>query len=223
MALVSVRRVSELEEPFVLAPERYDPRREFLLSSTTSATPLGSLVELNRKTVSAGRGLMERCLIFDTGDAHEGILTGRRQPSSMSAIGSAKKEIRPRDVIVSRLRPYLRQVAYIDNDVPCRNHDIMMLCSTEFFVLRPVDHQSISFLAAFLLTEQVQKVLAASQEGGHHPRFNEASLLNLLVPIDLLGKRDDVSAIVEQSVRLFRESEREMMSAIELADAAIGR
>ncbi len=223
MALLSIRRLCELDEPFVLAPERYDPRREFSLSSSTSTLPLRTVVELNRKTLTGPNGDAEHCLIFDTGDAHEGVISGRRQRVPMSAIGSAKKEIRQNDVIISRLRPYLRQVAFVDTDVPCRGEGVIMLCSTEFFVLRPTDHQSIAFLVPFLLTGKVQKVLAASQEGGHHPRFSETSLLSLLIPAEILERREEISKIVESSVQSFRQSQREMAGVVEITETVIER
>ena len=103
-----------------------------------------------------------------------------------------------------------------------RTDDLLMLCSTEFFVLRPADDRSIAFLVPFLLSDPVQKVLAVSQEGGHHPRFNESTLLGLPVPATLFDKREEVSRVVEQSIELFRESERKMMDMIGTAEASIG-
>jgi len=83
-----------------------------------------------------------------------------------------------------------------------------MYCSTEFFVLQSIDDQPISFLVPFLLSRPVQTVLAASQEGGHHPRFNQGTLLDLPMPHALLKRREKNSRQVEEAVALFRRSER---------------
>ena len=201
MALISTKRASLLGQSLVLAPERYHPRRS--ITSQVESVSLGEIVSIIRKTVQPSETL-GACLVLDTSDAREGIIIGRKQQTN--DIGSTKKSLEPRDVIISRLRPYLRQVAFVDDGIP--NLDgAMLLCSTEYFVLRSSDSQSIAFLVPFLLSEQVQEVLAASQEGGHHPRFDDSTLLTLPIPIRLIENREDVSAAVEQSVAMYRRSE----------------
>jgi hypothetical protein len=222
MAITSVRAVSELEDLFVFAPERYDPRRESLPASPASCVPLRKLVATVRRTVTGVGEPSRHCLVFDTSDAREGIVVLRKEPMLVGDLGSAKKVIEPNDVVISRLRPYLRQVAFVDASVRDRFEGRVLLCSTEFFVLRQVDEESIAFLVPFLLSAPVQKVLTASQEGGHHPRFNEATLLGLPVPRSFIEDRKSISKAVEQSVRLFRESETSMTYLVEKAEAALG-
>jgi len=220
MAQTSVRRLDELEGLFVLAPERYDPRRDSLQSSFDSSVLLRRLVDLNRSIITNRDQPGRKCIVLDTSDAQEGIITSRKQAATVGDIGSAKKIIQPNDVIISRLRPYLRQVAFVDANVRHSEEDGLMVCSTEFFVLRPGDNQSIAFLVPFLLSKPVQSVLAASQEGGHHPRFNEAALLGLPVPVAFLKQREEISQKTEHSIQLFRESERQIMEMISMADAS---
>jgi hypothetical protein len=131
-------------------------------------------------------------------------------------LGSAKKLLRPGDVIVSRLRPYLRQVALVDAELA--GPGVGLACSTEFFVLRPAGGgESIAFLVAFLLGDGAQSALAACVEGGHHPRFGQAALEQLVVPADVLARRDELSARVEAAVAAARRGERELAAAIALA------
>jgi len=209
VAFASVKKVSELEGGFVLAPERYDPRRESLLASAGRAgfTPLRRLAASVRQTVTASSDESTRCLVLDTSDAREGVVVHRKAPAPLSGIGSAKKIVEPGDVIVSRLRPYLRQAAYVDRDIRHREDGVLLICSTEFFVLRAVDGGSAAFLVPLLLSEEVQKVLAAAQEGGHHPRFNERTLLGLPVPKAWVERREELSREVERAVKLYRQSE----------------
>lgn len=225
MAQNVVVRWVDLADGLVLAPERYDPRREALLSETarSSAVRLGELASIKRNTVSARTGPNERkkYLVLDTCDAAEGILIGRKQPVRLDDIRSAKKVIRPGDVIVSRLRPYLRQVAYIDHGFIARwrqDEEIDLVGSTEFFVLRPNDEEEIAFLAAYLLTQPVQQVLNASQEGGHHPRFKEDTLLNLPVPKSVIEGRQVVSKAIHEAIDLYRKSETKIAEQISEAE-----
>jgi hypothetical protein len=205
MALISIRARSTLATLNVLAPERYDPRRA-LDASATQSVLLGDVADLVRRVVQPSAQL-GRCLVLDTSDAREGVVVCRKAQADGCEIGSAKKVTEPHDVIISRLRPYLRQVAFVDEELP-HTEDALVVCSTEFFVLRSPDGRSIAFLVPFLLSRQVQEVLAASQEGGHHPRFGDATLLTLPVPVSLLERRDAVSAAIENSVALYRKYER---------------
>jgi hypothetical protein len=161
-----------------------------------------------------------RCLVLDTSDAREGVVTARKIPVTGSEIGSAKKATEPGDVIISRLRPYLRQVAYVDENIP-HAQGAALVCSTEFFVLRSPEKRSIAFLVPFLLSRPVQQVLAAAQEGGHHPRVNDSTLLTLPVPMTLLDNRDEISATIEQSVALYRKWERGVDGMIANAEKTI--
>lgn len=148
------------------------------------------------------------CLVLDTSNAFEGIITNYSKPVPNSQLGSNKRIVNIGDVIVSRLRPYLRQVAFVDEDIPFLDRSVSIVTSTEFFCLRRKQQQSIAFLVPLLLSDQVQQILGAAQEGGHHPRFNSDVLLNIPVPNEFLVQRDSVSQRIEESIRLVRESEK---------------
>jgi len=213
MAFSVVRRRSDLADPLVLAPERYDPRRSV---GASSEKRISDLVEIVRGNTQPGEHLGD-CLVLDTSDAREGIVISRHRMVAGKAIGSTKKSLQVGDVIISRLRPYLRQVAYIDAGIP---HALgaRLLCSTEFHILRPRDRLSIAFLIPFLLCTRAQEVFAAAQEGGHHPRFNEHTLAALAIPDALIKSRDATSRLVENAVRTFRRSETSLDSAVEEAE-----
>ncbi len=217
MALISIISNKHLVSPLILAPERYDPRRKLEINRE-------EIIELGEITVSIREMIkpsddLEKCLVIDTSDAREGIIIARKKFVIGKKIGSTKKKVTNGDVIVSRLRPYLRQVAFIDEDIP-NTKDVQILCSTEFFILRSIDNQSIAFLVPFILSEKVQKVLAVSQEGGHHPRFIESTLLTLPVPKKLLSQRDEISKIVVSGIKSYRFSENAIQNSIEKSDRA---
>ena len=207
MPIVSIVDVSRLESGWILAPERYDPRR---IQGEQEGRILSDIVSVSRdQTSGMSVGANSRFLVLDTGDASNGIVMARKTPTS--AIGSTKKRIREGHVIVSRLRPYLRQVAWIDPGLVDRHAGkLELVCSTEFFVLESRDGASIAFLVPFLLGERVQGILAASQEGGHHPRFSERTLRGLRVPEGLLQRRSELSEQVESLVKGVRLGLEEM-------------
>lgn len=205
MALVTIVKKTQLAFPLILAPERYDPRRQ-INANDTETVELNELVVSVKRTVNSSKEL-GNCLILDTSDAREGIVICRKRPVPGTSIGSTKKVLALNDVIISRLRPYLRQVAYIDSEIPL-SQDANILCSTEFFILRSCNEESIAFLVPFLLSRKVQEVLAASQEGGHHPRFNESTLLKLPIPKHLLSERKRISEAMIDGIKSYRRSQR---------------
>lgn len=223
MAISAVIDVSRLDDGNVLTPERYDPRRRYV---DQSGTCLSDIVTFLREKTSAEKTSAEKAdttqqfLVLATGDARDGIMRPTVPPCDGAAIGSTKNRIRPGQVVISRLRPYLRQVAWIDAGLQeSMEGHVELVCSSEFYVLDSKDGASIAFLVPFLLSRRVQSVLAASQEGGHHPRFNERTLKFLPIPTLLLERRDELSARVELAVSQARQAFIDIDYSIGIADA----
>ncbi len=196
------RTVGALAGDLVLAPERYDPRRTLDLGT---GRPLGDLVTLSSANVrpaadDAGRPV----LVLDTSHAFEGHVLVRGGPVAAATVTGAKRALRVGDVLVSRLRPYLRQVAYVDDALFARapgGNDVV--ASTEFYVLRARGGIEPAALVPFLLSAPVQAALAAAQEGGHHPRVGRAAFLGLPVPAAwLAGAAGAAAAVKARAERL---------------------
>ncbi|MEI6444471.1 MAG: hypothetical protein WCO29_15395 [Nostocales cyanobacterium ELA583] len=218
MALISIKSRARLASPVILAPERYDPRRK-LDTKESEVIELGEIIISARKMIQPSAEIGE-CLVLDTSDVREGIVIGKKRPVVGTEIGSAKKELMTGDVIISRLRPYLRQVAFIDKEI-ANTQNTRILCSTEFFILRSIDELPIAFLVPFLLSSRIQEVLKASQEGGHHPRFIESVLLTLPIPQKLLSQREAISEVVKNGIRLYRASEKAIADMVRESDDAL--
>lgn len=188
---------TDLADGLILSPERYDPRR----TAHTTGARLSTVARLSIQSIrpSAVQG---RWRILDTRHATAGFIRCERPP--VSALGSTKKVLTPGAVIISRLRPYLRQIGLVDAGlIP---DGVGLCCSTEFYVLRTTSAQSIAFLVPFLLSAPVQAALAAGQEGGHHPRFPAELLLGLRIPDTRLQRRAADSAAVEAAITQMRRS-----------------
>jgi hypothetical protein len=221
MAHTAVRRVRELELGCILAPERYDPRTNpiDLTGHEQDGQRIDELAATAREALVPQRASKsDNYLILDTGDAHHGFVSlASKGCVNSSGIGSVKKILQPGDVIISRLRPYLRQVAWVDSALTKHFGEgkIVVAASTEFYILRPSKgEQSLAFLVPFLLSPHIQGILAASQEGGHHPRFSEKTLLNLMVPERVLSQRVQLSACVEAAITIARQSEIDFRKSV---------
>jgi len=224
MAYTAVVETDALDPGLVLAPERYDPRRKSGLLDFDSGggQRLTQLASVIRNSLSPGKADPSReYLILDTGNACDGFISAPREAVRAVGIGSAKKILEPGDVIISRLRPYLRQVGWVDPKLVRggQSGSPVLLGSTEFYVLRGNSSLSVAFLVPFLLSQKIQGVLVASQEGGHHPRFPEKVLSQLVVPRPILAIRDELSTSTEDAINKARSSEVQMRDLVKRVSA----
>ena len=191
MAICVIKTTTQLGPQFVLTPERYNPKRRMRLLDENDGVLLSEIVTLENDIVTSKKDTSSWYQI-NTSDAMGGYL---RVPSTPEQLNSNKKILKTGDVIISRLRPYLHQVAYVDID-----SNLQLCASTEFYVLRARNNESIAFLVPFLLSEAVQTVFANSVEGSQHPRFKEEDILNLIVPSPLFAERENLSQNISTAI-----------------------
>lgn len=222
MAVWNEKKIFDLGEHFVLAAERYDPRR---VQNEESGVFIGEIASLRNEIVSPIDCSEEfGYCVFDTGDSENGFLKGKR-PGPKSEVGSAKKVFYPGDVVISRLRPYLRQVALVDPGILkySNGEKVKLVGSTEYYVLQGKGNESIAFLIPFLLSETIQKKLANSQEGGHHPRFSRESLLETRIPREWIELRQSISKDVETAIFGLRKHEISLRETIVFGNNIMGK
>jgi hypothetical protein len=194
---LAVRTLAELGTDVVLAPERW-----VAVASVGDGVPLGDLVVERRERADA-----ERAVVLDTTHARDGLLDIPGALRAGPSAKSAKKSAFAGDIVVSRLRPYLRQIALIHPRALEAAAKRPLALSTEFYVLEPREPgEDLAFLIPFLLGEQTQALLAAAQEGGHHPRVPRSTLLALRVPELLIAARQRLSAEVNASLASLYEA-----------------
>ena len=205
MAICVIKATTQLGPQFVLTPERYNPKRRMNLSDENDGVLLSEIITLENDIVASKKDASAWYQI-NTSDAMGGYL---RVPSNPEQLNSNKKVLKTGDVIISRLRPYLRQVAYVDTD-----SNSQLCASTEFYVLRARNNESIAFLVPFLLSEAAQTVFANSVEGSQHPRFKEEDVLNLKIPKNIYDERENISKRVIEAIESYRSYERSIFKEI---------
>jgi hypothetical protein len=184
----------------VLASGSLSPE-QWLARSTLQASASGvALSQISSATKKGRVGDPGRAVVLDTAHAVAGLL---RLPEPHAGRARArvshKKFVPEGSVIVSRLRPYLRQVACVPRGLRAMIDGRDVVCSTEFYVLTPNGDESIAFLVPWLLSTAVQEIFAKATTGGHHPRFDEALLWSLRVPDAIWRKRVALSRSVEEA------------------------
>ena len=200
MAICIVKSTTDLGPNMILTPERYNPKRRMDLSDNGGGVLLSEIVDIVDNAITVKKANGTKCYQINTSDAMGGYLN---IPSVQEVLNCNKKAIETGDVIISRLRPYLRQIAYVDSNM----QDGILAASTEFYVLRSKSTESIAFLVPFLLSESVQTVFANSVEGSQHPRFKEEDLKNIIIPRSIFDKRKEISAQILDAIVAYRSYE----------------
>lgn len=146
---------------------------------------------------------------FDVTDALEPFLDDSREPESAIEMGSSKKRFQAGDVVVSRLRSYLKEIAVVRTSGAPQS-----VGSSEYIVLRPNGTGlSPETLMVFLRCPLVQTILKWSQDGSAHPRFTEEDLLAIPVPDQVLDVQQQIDRMVNTAI------ESRMRAASQLAQA----
>jgi len=206
---VAVRMLAELAPDYVLAPERHVVAAGAAhAAANVAGVPLGELVVERRERIDPSTA--ESAIVLDTSHARDGILDVAGALRDGAGGKSAKKRALEGDLVVSRLRPYLRQIALVHPSAVALARRRPLALSTEFYVLAPrAPFEDLAFLVPFLLSMEVQGALAGAQEGGHHPRVPRSSLFALHVPRSILRKRAKTSsAVTEALADVYRASTR---------------
>ena len=138
---------------------------------------------------------------FDLTDALEPVLDDEASPTVATEVGSTKKILQFDDVVISRLRSYLRQIAFshIKYAAGCRFFGIH---SATFAQKRGAKGPLLSpeVLLIFLRSLPVQTILKWSQDGSQHPRFAEEELLAIPVPDAVLKIASEAYALVRDAL-----------------------
>ncbi|MEE9294141.1 MAG: hypothetical protein V3W34_04130 [Phycisphaerae bacterium] len=154
---------------------------------------------------------------YDLTDALQPFLDDTVEPTTRETIASTKKKLKPGDLVVSRLRHYLKEIAVVLDAGP-----IQMVGSTEFIVLRPQKGAvCVEALLVYLRSKYAQTVLKWCQDGSNHPRFNEKELLRLRVPDAMRDHQDEIAAKVRASIDARRDARRLLGEAKSMVEKAI--
>ena len=213
MAICFFKKKKKLGVNFILTPERYNPRRRMSIDNEDTIL-MSEIVEIVNDIITKKQAQGKSIIQINTSDAMGGYLNINSEVND--SINSNKKILRKGDVIISRLRPYLRQVAYVDED-----RKEILGASTEFFVIRARNNESIAYLVPFLLSQPAQLVFENSVEGSQHPRFKEEDVLNLKIPKNIYDERANISKRVIEAIESYRSYERSIFKEIKEMNKAM--
>lgn len=205
MFTYSIIKKSQLEGALRLDAEYYQPEKLNFIKILTlkgKRRIRDEFIIVNEVFDPKRNTLREPTIVFDLPDIQNYLLEKKEPIKNISEIGSTKKIFQQGDVIISRLRPYLKEVTYVGFN------ENLKLASTEFIVLRK---KKDSFyypqtLFVFLITDMVQIILTQSMGGAEHPRFKEDILLDLYLPNISQNLNEEIKNLVDKAYILHLNS-----------------
>lgn len=207
-----VRSSSDAFETGRFDAEYFHPAKSSALEilQSLSDVRIGDLFDSVRDLWQPAKAQSAYVRNYDLTDALEPFLDPTKAPTSPEEIGSTKKLVQAGDLVVSRLRSYLREIAVV---LPGDGETNVV--STEYIVLRPKQNNplAVEALLVYLRSQLPQIVFKWSQDGSNHPRFDENELLRIPVPRVLIS--DQVSY-----VKAMQEMIGQKQLATSLLDAA---
>lgn len=109
----------------------------------------------------------------------------------------ARKAVRPGTVLYSTIRPYLRNVVFIDRDF-----EPAAIASTAFAVLHPVPGLDPRYLKFCLRSAYFSRFVESRQKGVAYPAINDGDLAHGLIPIPPPAEQERIVAKVDELMGL---------------------
>ena len=108
-----------------------------------------------------------------------------------NAPSRARKEIKTGDIIFATVRPYLKRIAIVPQELDGE------LCSTAFCVLRcNMNFADHVFVFNYLLTDNFVERVSASQRGSSYPAVTDKDVLNQKIPLPPLSEQKQIAHIL---------------------------
>lgn len=202
---------SLIEQSQRLDAEYFNPQKQEVLTSLLNfdSKPLSYYFKSVREAFQPEYAPSKVVRNYDLPDALRFYLDDDIETTLASEIGSTKRRFEYNDLVVSRLRSYLREIAIVKSkgEPDC-------VGSSEFIVLRQRNQLlSPELLLVYLRSPYVQTVLKWSQKGSNHPRFDEKDLLNIPIPDALLSVQTSVTHIIQEAIVSYREANNLLSNA----------
>lgn len=128
-----------------------------------------------------------------------GIIGNTTKHTFLEAPSRARRIVRKNDIIISTVRPYLKEFAIIKSDLENQ------VCSTGFAVLRADQDISFEYIYQFVLSELFMQQVNTLMVGSNYPALNQKEIKNFKIPLPSLSEQKNIINILNSSDKLVNE------------------
>ena len=172
------------------APLRDEPPPPFDIPKSWKWVRLGMVLSpMTSKRPSADRF---DYIDIDAIDNKKNVIRSAKTLQTKGATSRAAREVRVNDVLFSLVRPYLRNVAIVEEK---HSHCI---ASTGFYVCRPTSALYPKFLFLLLLSSYAIQGLNGFMKGHNSPGITTGDVVNFPIPLPPLAEQKRIVARIEE-------------------------
>jgi len=181
------------EQPFTVPNNWVWLKGSFCLQPMTSKKPVGEVFQY---------------IDIDSINNDRQVVTSPKNLLVTQAPSRASREIKEGDTLFSMVRPYLRNIAYINIELS------KCIASTGFFVCRPSIIMYGKYLYFLMISDYVVDGLNAFMKGDNSPSIRQENIFNFAFPIPPMAEQYRIVRLIES---LFEKLDR----ANELVQSAL--
>ena len=198
-----------------LDAEYYQPKYEKIenLIKSQNHSFIGKEFNQNKKSISEK---LKEYNYIEIGDVNVGNGAYNYNLVDISELpANAKIESKQGDLLISKVRPNRGAIAIIQDDIS------NLVVSGAFTVLEEKANYKKETLFVLLRTEQYREWMLKYNVGTSYPVIKDEDILNLPIPIIDLPTQQQISALIQESFALRKESERLLVEAKEMVEREI--
>jgi len=143
------------------------------------------------------------------------LLEGANAPSR------ARRQIKAGDVLFATIRPTLQRIAIVPDKLDGE------VCSTGYFVLRPVGQVNNRFLYYYLFTAEFMEEIEKRQKGASYPAVNDGDVRQQKISYPPLPEQKQIVAILDKAFAAIDQAvanaERNLTNARELFESYLNK
>jgi len=143
------------------------------------------------------------------------LLEGANAPSR------ARRQIKAGDVLFATIRPTLQRIAIVPDKLDGE------VCSTGYFVLRPVGQVNNRFLYYYLFTAEFMEEIEKRQKGASYPAVNDGDVRQQKISYPPLPEQKQIVAILDKAFAAIDQAvanaERSLTNARELFESYLNK
>lgn len=167
-------------------------RKKGLSKETWKHEELGTFLEPMKSKKPSGEAF--RYIDIDAIDNKQQLVREPKITPTEKAPSRASREVQKDDVIISMVRPYLKNIAYITEDLAdC-------IASTGFYVCRCKDGLYSRYLYEYLRSKKAVDYLMKFMKGDNSPSIRKEHLLGMKIDIPSTEEQIEISNIINRTM-----------------------
>ena len=150
---------------------------------------------------------------IDIESVNHGAISGYKKYKFIDAPSRARRKVQKNDIIISTVRPYLKALAKIQDDLD------NMVCSTGFAVLRVNKEVNSDYIFKYIMSEFFINQLSPKMVGASYPAVSVDDIKECEIPLPSFEEQIKIASVLTEADNLITKRRRAIAKLDELAQS----